>query len=158
MCAFSSIPYFPFRFQTRLKFGILFVCVCVYFHALDKAWYLTIINKQVRLYNSFCSGNYLCRRCFVYEGIFTLYSISDLDNQYRNNVHHRCKIMATSRGILCNAVQERTFVTQRTIIARPNSGDVITSSLGKGVDLLKILSFIDEKSLQIYIALKFGHI
>lgn len=142
MCAFSSIPYFPFRFQTRLKFGILCVCVCVYFHALDKAWYLTIINKQVRLFNSFCSGNYLCRRCFVYEGIFTLYSISDLDNQYRNNVHHRCKIMATSRGILCNAVQERTFVTQRTIIARPNSGDVITSSLGKGVDLLKILSFI----------------
>lgn len=119
-----------------------YLCVCVYFHALDKAWYLTIINKQVRLFNSFCSGNYLCRRCFVYEGISTLYSISGLDNQYRNNVHHRCKIMATSRGILCNAVQERSFVTKRTIIARPNSDDVITSSLGKGVDLLKILSFI----------------
>lgn len=158
MCAFSSIPYFPFRFQTRLKFGILFVCVCVYFHALDKAWYLTIINKQVRLFNSFCSGNYLCRRCFVYEGIFTLYSISDLDNQYRNNVHHRCKIMATSRGILCNAVQERTFVTQRTkfwrrynLIVRQRGGPFENSVFYQ-------CSFIDEKSLQIYIALKFGHI
>lgn len=152
--AFHTFPS-VFRRDWNLEF---YLCVCVYFHALDKAWYLTIINKQVRLFNSFCSGNYLCRRCFVYEGIFTLYSISDLDNQYRNNVHHRCKIMATSRGILCNAVQERTFVTQRTkfwrrynLIVRQRGGPFENSVFYQ-------CSFIDEKSLQIYIALKFGHI
>lgn len=78
-----------------------------------------------------------------------------------NNVHYRCKIIATSRGIVCNAVQKRKFVIQRTM-ARPNSGDVLNSSLGKGWTFENSVfyqcSFIDEKSLQIYIALKFGHI
>lgn len=152
--AFHTFPS-VFRRDWNLEF---YLCVCVYFHALDKAWYLTIINKQVRLFNSFCSGNYLCRRCFVYEGIFTLYSISDLDNQYRNNVHHRCKIMHSLQCCSREDIRytkdynsKTKFWRRYNLIVRQRGGPFENSVFYQ-------CSFIDEKSLQIYIALKFGHI